>query len=497
MTIKYLFLFVALFAIHMNLSAQNEKGAVYFLGHSMQEQNDSLYISFDIRIKSKAVSSCSSMAIIPVLSAGHIDEYRVLPYILIRGNAKRQKSERNDVLRYYEYNYGYIESYAVIDVNEATDTLLNYRIQIPYDMGWMDSALLEINQEITGCRNESRMFAFTMDNTVKLQSREPFQPEPFVTFTEPLPESKNRKKQGQAFLDFQVGRSVIVPSYRKNPEELAKIREVLQEVTQNPDVQLKGLFIEGYASPDGKYNTNERLSAERANALKEYMVKTFGLDERLFKVNSIAEDWDGLAALVQGSDITKKEQILEIIAGTTGYDERENKLKRIDGGTTYRKMLKDMFPGLRRVEYQIDYSVKNYDLTEAKSLMGKKDDQLSQLEMYRIAGSYGMDSRQCEEIILERIPKYYPDDATAINNAMALLIQKGELTTAKRYLEKLDVQARNENNWGVILLLEGELDKAEALFKASAGAGNKEAVHNLEQTRLKREDNERQERYKK
>jgi len=533
MGIKCLFLFISLFALHTQLTAQNYKGQVFFLGHSMQEINDSLYISFDMKIESGAVSSCNTMSIVPVLSTDGI-VYHHLPYILIRGNAKRQKSERAKALKKdYEYdfdkdlylNIGFdAEPYAIVDVNKKTDTLLQYRVQIPYE-NWMDKTQLNIYQELTGCRNESRLFAFTMDNAVKLQSREPFQPTPLVSFITPFPESKNRKKQGQAFLDFQVGRSVIVPTYRRNPEELAKIREALQEVSSNPDVELKGLFIEGYASPEGKYETNERLSSERANALKEYMVKNFGLDEKLFRVGSVAEDWEGLAALVQSSDIDKKEQILEVITSTARYDEKESKLKRIGNGTTFRQLLKDLFPQLRRVEYQIDYTVKDYSVTEAKSLLNNRgtgpERLFSQLEMYRAAQEYDKNSEQFDYFIIDCILKYYPNDLIALNNATALTLTKKQISAAERYIKAMtDIMSDKKNhdgesisgynreqlniimssyinNIGVQTLLNGDLDAAEQIFKNAIDAGSKEAVHNLEQVRLKREDNKRQERYKK
>lgn len=515
---KFFLLLIVVCFGNIHLSAQDYKGQVIFHAASLQEKNDTLYMHCDVLVQSGAVSSCTAMRITPVLTTGSVtDSTRFLPYILIQGNSKRQSSDRAIALNNNDKTQE--APYMVVNVKEATDTLLHYNMQLPYQP-WMDSALLIIRQEITGCRNESRLFSFSMNNKVELESREPFRPQPLVSFIEPQPEKKSRKKQGQAFLDFQVGSSVIYHTYRRNPEELAKIKDAIEEVIENTDVELKGLFIEGYASPDGKYETNERLSRARTDALHEYIVKRMGhLPGQLIKVNSVAEDWEGLAALVRNSDIAKKEQVLEIIEGTMADDTKELKLKQLDKGVIYRNMLKDMFPQLRRVEYQIDYTVKDYGIKEAKALIGTHQNLLSHLEMYRVALSYGEGSREYEEIILERIPKNFPEDLTAMNNAATLLIKKGELASAKRIIYKMEnlradphndlsdnnlVREQEEkiilsliNSLGVIEMLSGNLDEAEALLRMSAYEGNKDAKHNLEQLRLKKEDNKKQEKYRK
>lgn len=524
---KFFLLLIVVCFWNIHLSAQDYKGQVIFHAASLQEKNDTLYMHCDVLVQSGAVNSCNAMRITPVLTTGSpTDSTRFLPYILIQGNSKRQSSDRAFALNNNDKTQE--APYMVVNVKEATDTLLDYNMQIPYQP-WMDSAFLIIRQEITGCRNESRLFSFSMNNKIEHQSHEPFQPQPLVSFVEPISEEKRRQKQGQAFLDFQVGSSVIYHTYRRNPEELAKIKDAIEEVIENPDVELKGLFIDGYASPDGKYETNERLSRARTDALYEYIVKRMGnLPGQLIKVNSVAEDWEGLAALVQHSGIANKvkQQVLEIIESTMADDMKEQKLKQLDNGVVYRKMLTDMFPQLRRVEYQIDYSVKDYNTLEAKAMIGKNDEQLSQLEMYRVALSYGEGSKEYEEIILERIPKNFPNDLTAFNNAAALLIKKGELASARRSLERImkfkgsqqngakeDVRpliARRItppdelaaligiiNNLAIVSLLEDDLELAEFLFIQAMHEGNKDAKHNLEQLRLKKEDNKKQEKYRK
>jgi tetratricopeptide (TPR) repeat protein len=154
-----------------------------------------------------------------------------------------------------------------------------------------------------------------------------------------------------------------------------------------------------------------------------------------------------------------------------------------------------MLPQLRRVEYQIDYSVNDFTADEAVAMIGTKDEMLSQLEFYSAAQSVGKGSPLYEDIMIERIPRYFPDDATALNNAAGVLIERGETATALRYLERAGESPAVWNNIGVAYLVSGRLDQAEAQFRKAAAAGVAEAKHNLEQVALKRADNIKMARY--
>lgn len=477
--------------ITLGVSAKGYTGQITFISNEVKEVNDSLQVYFKVNIKAGAVSDCSAMYITPQLLSGEsIIEF---PYILVSGNKKYNLMERWESLNKHRYQSN--RPYTTIIAKENTDTLLSYNFKVPYEM-WMDSARFVIRQETTGCRNENHLFTFLMNNKVALEPYTPYEVNTLVAYIVPKEELKIRKIQGQAYLDFPVGQSVISPNYRRNPEELSKIDEMLSGVINDPDVRIKSLFIEGYASPEGSYATNDHLSYARAIALKNYMKNKFHLSEGLFRVSNVAEDWDGLKALIPGSNITHKDEIIEIIDNTDIFDGRELKLMKLAKGVPYRNMLKELFPQLRRVEYQINFTIKDYTVDEAKGLLGNRESQLSQLELFQIAQSYGEESQKFMEILGEIIPKYYPDDQTANNNAAAVLITNKEYSLAKRLLSKADTNPSTLNNMAIIFLQEGNLDSAEKLFKKALEGGSIEAHHNLRELQLKRDDNIKLERYK-
>lgn len=475
----------------LGVCAKGYTGQIAFISNEVKEVNDSLHIYFKVNIRAGAVNDCNAMYITPQLLSG--ESVVEFPFILISGNKKYNLMERWESLN--KNNNQHNTTYTTIIAKENTDTLLSYNFKVPYEM-WMDSARFVIKREITGCGSENRLFIFVMNNKVSLTPHIPYQVNTLVAYVEPKAEPKIRKIQGQAYLDFQVGQSVILPNYRRNPEELAKINDLVKDVINDPDVKIKSLYIEGYASPEGTYATNDRLSYARAVALKNYMKSKFGFSESLFRVSNVAEDWDGLKALLLNSNVTHQDEILEIIDNTDIFDGRELKLMKLAKGVPYRKMLNELFPQLRRVEYQINFMVKDYTLSEAKSLLGKKKSQLSQLEFFQIAKSYGENKNEFIEILAETIPKYYPNDQTANNNAAAVLITIKEFSLAKRAISKAGITASTLNNMAVIFLEEGDLDSAEKLLQKAIEEGSVEAHHNLRELELKRVDNMKMERYK-
>lgn len=449
---------------------------------NFKEENGSLNASYNAQISNRAIETSQSLRFYPMLQAG--DSVLILPGATIIGKNKKKVLSRFDK----------VNKISFIPARHKDNTVLKFDVKAPY-AAWMDSASLILKQELTGYRNKSTLTTYKLIDKVELSPRVAYAVNPAIAFILPQKEEKHRKRQGKAYLDFQVGRSVIIPSYRRNPEELAKINEAVRYVISNPAATIQGLYIEGYASPEGPYTTNERLSQERAQALKEYIQKKFNLNSNLFRVSSVAEDWDGLTELIKAGTISQKDRILDIIANVSIFDGRETQLMRLDGGAPFRLMAKEMFPELRRVEYQIDYTVKDYNTKQALAVLDKNPGDLSQLELYNLALTYGKDTKEYNRILLEVIPKYFPDDETANCNAAAILIKNGELTSAKRYLEKAGNNGATQNNLGLVYLLDGDFDMAKACFAKAQKLGCDEAEANLQELQTKKKDNERMKRY--
>ena len=151
--------------------------------------------------------------------------------------------------------------------------------------------------------------------------------------------------------------------------------------------------------------------------------------------------------------------------------------------------MKECYPALRHSDYTVQYVVRGFTVDEAKEIITKRPQQLSLNEMFQVAQTYPSGSDEFNEVF-EVAVRMFPDDPTANMNAAAIELQQGNWKQAERYLLKSDPQARaTKNNEGVLWMMQGDLDKAEALFNEAKEMGSLEARKNLKEIELKRKDN--------
>lgn len=141
---------------------------------------------------------------------------------------------------------------------------------------------------------------------------------------------------------------------------------------------------------------------------------------------------------------------------------------------------------LRRVEYQIRYSIKDYSGDEIKTLEKSNPENLSHLELYNLAMSYGENSTEYNRLLTKTIPFYYPKDTVAINNAAAVSIKNGDLDAARRLLEQAVPSDLLYNNMGIIYMLEGNREEALRCFDKAITSGNEQAVYNKKELQRKK-----------
>lgn len=176
-----------------------------------------------------------------------------------------------------------------------------------------------------------------------------------TAFGQGNPEVEDRDEKIPVYLDFQVGQSVVLPDYKNNKEVLVEIRRIVEKIVNDSTLVLKAVQLCGFASPEGTYEYNTRLSFDRAAALKNYLLERYPIDSPLIEVGCKSEDWEGLHALVIASDLPARQEIRSIITSICDPDDREAWIWQIDDGKTYRILLNRYYPLLRRVECDILY----------------------------------------------------------------------------------------------------------------------------------------------
>lgn len=292
-------------------------------------------------------------------------------------------------------------------------------------------------------------------------------------------EVKTRQESGRAFLAFQLGKSEILDNFRSNATELAKIMQAIDLVKNDSNVTVSHIAIHGYASPDGSLSLNEKLSAERTQALKSWVMSKYQFDEALFTTAHTAEDWEGLVNFLRNNNTLEgREEILNIIATVGDLDKREARIRE-EFPSQYRFMLDNWYPFLRHSDYTVGYIVRPFTVEEAKRELKLHPQNLSIDEMFRIAQTYKEGSKEYNEVFLIAV-KQNPDHPVANLNAACIALRAGDKTAAAGYLEKAMPCAERDLATGVLRMMEGHVEEAERLFEAADKAGlREEARHNL------------------
>ena len=246
---------------------------------------------------------------------------------------------------------------------------------------------------------------------------------------------KIRHLDKRAYIDFPVNRIELRADYRRNPAQLDSIITTIKALKEDKNLQVMAINIHGFASPEGSYKHNGYLAKNRARTLTEYVRKMVELPDSIFTVSSTAEDWDGLREFIKQSDLEKKEQLLAIAKDESlTPDARDAKLKK-QYPAQYRSLLTNCYPALRHSDYHITYKIKPFDVEEAKEIMKTKPQLLSLNELFMVAQTYEVGSKDFNEV-MELAVRMYPTDETANLNAAIIRLNNGDADAAKPYLDR-------------------------------------------------------------
>ena len=446
------------------------KDAINITNASLWQQGESLYINMQMDVRNLKVSNDRTLTLTPVLTGP--DNNVVLPEIVINGR-RRQKAYLRAMA---------LDKTTNMEIPYNSQEVLNYTQVIPYEP-WMENAYLNLEEDLCGCGGHQEVLTQEMImNGVSTETKRLAALQPVPSYIQPKAEVvKARSEQYEAHLDFPVGKSVILPDFMNNQTELRNIREMFNKVQNDKKLTITGVYIEGFASPEGPLKLNEQLSKSRAEALKKYLSVHEQIPANLYNVSFGGENWEGLEKALEASNTKEKTEFLNIIRNTSDIARRKEEIKRVGGGAPYRTMLKELYPALRKVNCRIDYTIANFKVDEGKEIIKTQPQYLSLNEMYLVANSYpkgGDDFIKVFDIAV----RMYPDDEVANLNAAAVALSKKDLPDARKYLDKSNKQtAEYANNNGIYYLLSGNKDQAIVEFTKAAQNGNEAARYNLEE----------------
>ena len=470
---KLIYLIIALAAVIAPAHAQKFMNDALTLSNvTLWQQGESLYVGMTMDMKNLTVGSARSLSLVPLLTDG---QHNVpLQEIIINGKRREKAYIRGLAMSKQEPT-------AIIVPYNKRETL-NYTQVIPYQP-WMANASLQLVETLCGCGNYQEMTAQELiTNDVSTEAKRLSAMSPLIAYIQPTVEVvKTRSEQYEAHLDFPVNKYVILTDFMNNHSELVNIHSMFDKIQNDKNLTVTGISIEGFASPEGPLAFNEQLSKKRAVALKDYLVKNEKVPASVYNVTFGGENWDGLVKALEASSMKDKETFLNIIKNTTDDVKRKQEIMRVGGGVPYRTMLKEIYPGLRKVNCKIDYTVINFDVEQGRIIIRENPKYLSLNEMYQVANSYPKGSKDFVNVF-DIAVRMYPNDPVANLNAAAVALSMKDLNTAVKCMEKADhATAEFLNNTGVYNFLNGDIQRARAAFEQAAKMGNEAAQANLQQ----------------
>lgn len=421
-------------------------------------QPDNLFVSYTVDRSAWHLSTNTEVVLQPVLHfAG--DSIELTP-VIFAGRTAYMADKRN-----HSVPAGSLLVRAKGDAWEHIET-------IPYDER-MGETTISFRTITRGCRckeegTASLPYSYTADLNPKFNLIVPERD--LLALERPVEKVvKTRSLSRSAHVNYPVNRTELLPDFRSNPIELAAILATIDSVRSDADLTVDHVSIHGYASPEGSYELNARLAAGRTESLRNWVDARYGFGSKL-STASTAEDWEGLRKWVELSALANRDGILRIIDSSMVPDEKDA-MMRSSYPADYALMLDQVYPSLRRADYRIDYTVKNYTDTR---VIGRElqshPDRLSYEEMMMLARTYDEGSDRRYELLLEAAELLPGDERAQLNAAFAAL-GRGQLDIAKSLLDRSGQSPLATYARGVYYLYKGEKNVARGLLERAAAAG--------------------------
>lgn len=431
-------------------------------------ENERVDVAFKLNLNNLKLKAEQQLILTPMLATD--SDTTALQPIIINGRSQQIRMMRASK-RAKKYTEGK-EPIVVLRKN-GTEQSINYSQTIIRKQP-LESDVLQLfaAQDLCGCgdiQDQDRTLLANIDNLDAWM--------PAITFVKPAAEArKQRAEKGEAYLSFRVNKTDIVVDLFDNTRELAKITKTIDLVRDDKNVEITGINIHGFASPDGPYANNERLARERAASLKNYVSHLYTIDNKLFSSNSTPEDWDGFRHKVQQSQLANKEEILKISKSNLSPDDKDKRIRQLYP-QDYAVIMSDIYPRLRHSDYTVSYTVRPFSVEEAKQILRTRPQQLSLQEMFLVAQTMEEGSAEFNEVF-DIAVRMFPDDPTANLNAACADLQRRDIASAEKHLQKAGNSAEALNARGALAVMKKNYALARQLFADAAAAGSDDAKAN-------------------
>jgi len=470
----YIFI-LALFSFPVFINSQETKRYdIRTEQYEVQRIGDDIRMTVNLNLDNLDIPSQQMITITPIARSADKTMSYEFPPVVITGGTRYKALNRS--LEFGNFEFQKAPQLIARHYNGKAQSI-PLTLELPY-AEWLHEAELIFMEDVTGCACKLE------DNGLyNIAGILPplFIPEYKLSYaTPPVEEVKRRSETYSARINFELNKYKILYNFKNNAEILDEVDRIIKEIRSDENLTVTEFNVTGYASPEGVPHSNMILSENRAKAFVTYLRENYNISSDMIKTDWKGEDWDGLRAVVADSYIDAKDQVLDVLDNESDVMVRKSKLKQLNGGATYRMLLNEYYPPLRRNEYTISYIAKPFSIEEAKEIVRTKPQHLSENEIFLVANTYPKNSDEFKGIF-DIAAQIYPNNPYTQLNIITLDVEKGNRNEAIiQRLQRIDMPEA-WNNLGVMYTEHGDFMKAEELFNKAANAGLKEAVWNKEQ----------------
>lgn len=365
-------------------------------------------------------------------------------------------NSRNQQIFYERELHKYIDDAVALRKYNDKDLKIDYLRSVPYQR-WMETSVLKLRKLSCGCNVSTERGEETL---CRLRNSEP---ELRLTpaFRVPVAEAvKVREERGTAYLRFVVDKWDIRPDYMTNKAELDKINQTIDLVRNDPNVQIRKMTIDGYASPEGNVEHNMMLSVNRTNALREYLLNYGTLHNVNIEAKGMGENWkDFREVLYTDRNIPQVDKLRDILNSNADDDEKERMMrKEANEGFIY--CVNNHFPKLRCTNYAVEYTVRPFTVEESEQIFETRPINLSLNEIYMLADKYKGNPERYNEI-MSKASLIYPKDPYVNLTMASLAIKRKDANEAERLLKNVPDWPEKQLNQFMIDYLRGKISRKD------------------------------------
>ena len=482
---KKTFIITILLAVSAILSAQQQQAAITLTGvdAKLSVRNidvariaDKTVLRMEFILDSLDVPSNRYRAFTPVIRSSDGQNEQRLKTLIVSGRRQEIVFEREGIDPLYADNCDNLRRY------NGTFQTYGYYDELD-SQPWHSSANIYLECDLCGCGD------LLKNKEAFLTSLKPTDPYDLIALTDvvPAPAKKERNLHGSAYITFVVDKWEVKPDYMNNRRELRKITDTLDVMVKDPNVSVRQVKIHGYASPESPYEHNKMLATNRAKSLTDYVRQLYKLPANVFApAEATPENWEGLRkAVVEINNglLPNRSQILSIIDDTSLEPDTKEWRIKLRYPDEYRYLLREVYPGLRRSDYDISFNFSDFTLEQAKEIYKTKPYQLSLRELWDVAHTFEPGSDEYNRAMQQAV-NIYPDAPEALVNLANIAIRQKDLLKAETLLQRAGTSAEADNARAVVAIIQQRYADAERLLQSAAQKGldvsaNRKAIETL------------------